>query len=114
MSAELGILVIHGMGSQKQDYAKDMIAELNNRVDGLGKASVDIAWESVYWADVLEARQVQYWQDSKNDNDLDAVRLRKFMLTAFGDAGAYQVVDSGFNTTYDAIHEIIRTSVKSL
>ncbi len=114
MTAELGILVIHGMGSQKRDYANDMIAELNDRVDRLGKTSGDIAWESVYWADVLEARQIQYWQDSKNDNDLDAVRLRKFMLTAFGDAGAYQVVDSDFNTTYDAIHEIVRTSVKSL
>ena len=114
MNAELGILVIHGMGSQEENFADEIIDELNDRVDDRGKDSSLIAWESVYWANILEPRQNQYWLDSKNSNNLDAVRLRKFMITAFGDASAYQKVDSPHNTTYEAIHAIIRTRVKSL
>ena len=114
MSAELGILVIHGMGSQEPDFAQEMIDELNDRVEDRGKDAANIAWESVYWANVLEPRQTQYWEDSKNNNNLDALRLRKFMISAFGDASAYQKVDSLANTTYEAIHDIIRASVKSL
>ena len=114
MTAELGILVIHGMGSQEDTFADAIIAELNDRVEDRGKDSTRIAWESVYWADILEPRQHQYWLESKNNNDLDAVRLRKFMLTAFGDASAYQQVDSPHNTTYESIHERIRVKVKSL
>ena len=114
MSAELGILVIHGMGSQEENFADEIIDELNDRVDDRGKDSNLIAWESVFWANILEPRQNQYWLDSKNSNNLDAVRLRKFMITAFGDASAYQKVDSPHNTTYEAIHAIIRTRIKSL
>jgi hypothetical protein len=57
MSAELAVLVIHGMGSQAPDFAEDMIEELNERVDDLGKDPETIAWKPIYWANILEGRQ---------------------------------------------------------
>ncbi len=53
MAKRLAIAVIHGMGEQEQDFAADMIVELNGRVGGLGKDPAEIAWEAIYWANFL-------------------------------------------------------------
>lgn len=114
MNAELAILVIHGMGSQTPDFAEKMIRELNDRVSDLDKDPETIAWKSIYWADILEKRQLKYLRDAKRTGDLDFIRLRKFLLTALGDASAYQKVDSKENTTYEEIHNRIETEIKDL
>src|SRR5210317_1213992 len=114
MSAELAVLVIHGMGSQIPDFAEDMIEELNDRVKGLGKDPERIAWKSIYWANILEGRQRAYLRDAKRSGDLDYIGLRKFMLSAFGDASAYQKVESKENTTYKKIHKRVGRDIKSL
>jgi len=114
MSKELAVLVIHGMGSQQPDFANPMIQELNLRVDNLKRDSSQIAWRSVYWADILEPRQTKYFKDAKRSGDLDYTGMRKFMLTAFGDASAYQKVDSSHNSTYTDIHQRISDGVEQL
>ncbi len=35
MSTDLAVLVIHGMGAQKRNFADDMIEELNDRIEDL-------------------------------------------------------------------------------
>ena len=114
MSAELAVLVIHGMGSQVPSFAEDMMEELNDRVDDLGKDSKTIAWKSIYWANILEGRQREYLRDAKRAGDLDYIGLRQFMLSAFGDASAYQKVESKENTTYKKIHKRVERDIKSL
>lgn len=114
MSAELAILVIHGMGSQSPDFAEDMIREINGRVSKSKKDPGAIAWRTIYWADFLEKRELRYLRDAENSGDLDFLRLRKFFLTAFGDASAYQKVESDANTTYEEIHKRIAKEVELL
>ncbi len=114
MRKELAILVIHGMGSQSPDYADSMIEELNERVGDLGKAPESIAWKPVYWANIIERRQHEYLQAAKRGGELDYIALRRFMLSSFGDASAYQKVDSGYNSTYDKIHRRVAQGVRSL
>ncbi len=114
MSAELAVLIIHGMGSQAPDFAEDMIEELNDRVSDLGKDPETIAWEPIYWANILEGRQREYLRDAKRAGDLDYIRLRRFILSALGDASAYQKVKSKKNTTYEKIHKRVEKSIKLL
>ena len=39
MASKLGVLVVHGMGSQKADFADPVIEELDERVSDLGAES---------------------------------------------------------------------------
>jgi hypothetical protein len=114
VAKKLGILVIHGMGSQEKGFAKPMIKELNRLVDDQGRDSSQIAWESVYWANILEPRQRKYFNSAKRSSDLDYTGLRKFMITAFGDASAYQKVDSTHNSTYAQIHQRLDQAIERL
>jgi len=114
MATKLGVLVIHGMGSQDPDFAEEMIEELNDRVKDLGKDPESIAWKPIYWANILKGRQSEYLRNAKRVGDLDYIALRKFMLSAFGDASAYQEVQSDGNTTYKEIHKRVARDIKSL
>jgi hypothetical protein len=114
MTIEVGVLVIHGMGSQTPAFADGMIQELCRLISGLKKDQEKVAWRSIYWADVLEPRQLKYLRDAERSGDLDLKRLRKFMVTAFGDASGYQKVDSEWNTTYEEIHERVRVQVEAM
>ena len=114
MATKLGVVVIHGMGSQNPDFAEDMIEELNDRVKDLGKNPDTISWKPIYWANILAARQTEYLRNAKRLGDLDYIGLRKFMLSAFGDASAYQRVNSGSNSTYKKIHRRVARDIKSL
>jgi len=114
MATKLGVLVIHGMGSQDPDFAEEMIEELNDRVGDLGKDPETIAWKPVYRVNILKGRQSEYLRNAKRVGDLNYIALRKFMLSAFGDASAYQEVQSVDNTTYEQIHKRVARDIKSL
>lgn len=114
MTDRLGVIVIHGMGSQKPDFAEEMIDEVNGRLARKHRKDVSrIAWQPVYWADVLEDAQVRYLRAARRAADLDYIGLRRFMLTAFGDAAAYRRAD-GPNSTYKRIHRVVKEKIRRL
>ena len=78
MATKLGVLVIHGMGSQDPDFAEEMIEELNDRVKDLGKDPETIAWKPIYWANILKGRQSEYLRNAKRVGDLDYIALSPF------------------------------------
>ena len=88
MSKQVAVAVIHGMGSQGVSFAEPMITEINQWITKSRKNPDEIAWQPIYWADVLETRQLKYLRDANRNNDLDYVKLRTFVVTAFGDAVA--------------------------
>ncbi len=53
-------------------------------------------------------------RDAKRSGNLDFLSLRKFVLTALGDASAYQKVNGTQNTTYEQIHERVRNEIERL
>jgi len=117
MSKELGIIVIHGMGSQGEEFAQKMIDEINYLVnDDHDKDSAKIAWKPVHWADILEPRELDYLKEARKENDLDFIGLRKFVLTKLGDAVAYQQIKGRNNTnkTYEEIHSRVKDDIKGL
>jgi hypothetical protein len=112
MSKELVVLVIHGMGSQGPDFADEMIEEVNNRVEKLGKDFTQIVWQPIYWADITEPKELGYLKSARENNDLDWIKLRKFMLTSFGDASAYRQVPG--SDVYKDIHALIAKNISKV
>ncbi len=112
MSQEIAVVVIHGMGSQEANFSHPLRDEINNRL-GSQKAS-QVSWGEIFCADILAPRQAAYFQRAKSRNDLDFVRLRKFMLEAFGDASAYRKTGDRSNTAYRDIHERVTASIMGL
>jgi hypothetical protein len=113
----LGVLVIHGMGSQKEDFADGLQQALAER---LGADFDRIKWQPVYWADVLEGSESRLMNGSAKATDPDGAPIaltwktvREFVVHNFGDALAYHR-DTGANSTYLAIQSLISTKVAAL
>ena len=111
---DVAVVVIHGMGSQPGEFAEPLVGELNRRIENRGLDPARIAWKPIYWADLLDGAELAYFNRAKNQGDLDYLRLREFVITAFGDAAAYQQVTSLHNTTYQDIHGRVRAAIHEL
>lgn len=121
MSKRLAVIAIHGMGSHKNElndnihlYAKPMIDELKDRIKDQKKDPEQIAWKTIYWADVLEATEMNYFDKMKKTSKVDWISLRKFIITAFGDASGYRKERDSVNGTYQKVHVRIRDAIKKL
>ena len=112
----VGVLIVHGMGTQDNGYADKLIRELRKR---LGRRRNEVAWRPVYWADVLSARQNEYLADAE-DTGLghDWGWLRRFVVSALSDAASYRWMreDSLTNptTTYGRIHQRVLAGLQAL
>lgn len=111
---DVAVAVIHGMGSQTRDFAEPLIEELSRRIQNRGLDPARIAWQPIYWADLLTGAELAYLRRAKNRGNLDYLRLRRFVVTAFGDAVAYQQVTSPHNTTYGDVHGRVREAIHEL
>jgi hypothetical protein len=116
MPGNVAVLIIHGMGSQEEDFAGPTIEEINDRISDKGKDPAKIAWQPVFWADLVEPRQRKFMRDiiRHKDNEIDFVKLRRFVISALGDASAYQNIRGKKTSTYQLIHKLIRNQVKEL
>jgi hypothetical protein len=110
MAKDVAVAVIHGMGEQHSDFANDMIEELNDRIDGSDR----IAWQPIFWADILQPRQNAYLRRANARNDLDFFSLREFVVGAVGDAAAYRRMGNNPANTYGQIHTVVRDRIKAL
>jgi hypothetical protein len=117
---KIGVLIIHGMGSQKSTFADDMIAELKER---LGPHADRFVWQPIFWAEKLMAREGGLLDklDAAKEPGGRPIRLewhktREFVFHNFGDAVAYhRERDDGEPTSvYHDIHKIVDDSVRKL
>ncbi|NNF05035.1 MAG: hypothetical protein HKN17_11285 [Rhodothermales bacterium] len=117
MSHRIGILVIHGMGSQRPGYADRLTASISS---SLGRRSSRIVWQEIHWADALLDREAQLGRD------MDAAvtplgapvllrwrRTRAFVVHNFGDAIAYHR-DASSGSAYRLIHRVVSASIAAL
>ncbi len=114
---KLAVGVIHGMGSQEDDFAEPLREELTERFQDLGGEPDDLVFEPIYWAPVLNKNERDLWNKVTKRHDLDYTRLRRFVINALGDAIAYQPLKPGAKKTqnvYRQIHEVLRQSLHQL
>ena len=114
MDKKLAVLVIHGMGSQQPDFAEGMIDEVDGRIDAAGRDHGQIAWQPVFWADILAPRETDFLKRARKQGELDYIGLRRFVVGALGDATAYQKLESSENSTYAQIHARLGKAISDL
>lgn len=110
---DLAVVVIHGIGSQTEAFAAPLVAELTRRLEARGHDPGRVAWQPILWADLLAPRQAEYLRRAGEDGPLDWFKLREVVVSALGDAAAYQYVDRP-SATYAAIHDRLRQRMRHL
>jgi hypothetical protein len=122
MGAKLGVLVIHGVGSQGYNFADPMKKILKGKISDYD----EICWESVWWAPALTDREKdlldKLFPIENRPHCIEfrkylIFKLRKFVVSYMGDATAYRYVpDNGSqtNNTYENIHRIVHDSIVNL
>ena len=113
MVADIGVLVVHGMGAPKEAFADSLCASLNKELDRIGYETGRVAWRSGFWAQELEDKEKKLWDDLSL-KELDWDRLRRFVVSAFGDAIAYQRATRGQRHIYETVHESIHKHLRAL
>ena len=126
MEAKLGVLIIHGVGSHKPDFAEPMKAKLNRRISN----NDVIRWEEVCWADEIENREAKLlnrlFQKDKDPHWFlkwfIRFKLRELVMSGIGDVAAYRSIPdvSGHTSTrrtnkiYDIIHKCVHGHIATL
>jgi predicted esterase len=109
----VGVLIVHGMGSQPRDFADSFISELGSRLHALGVPAEATVCQAAYWADVLDRQESELWGRVA----LQPVSwrpLRRFVVSAVGDALAYRASPTAVYTTYKRIHGRIADELAGL
>lgn len=113
MTYKLGVLVVHGMGSQDAKFADPLIKEVSKWLKGHAEA---VCWRPVWWAHVLQDAEATLLRDLSQGNDLDFMKLRRFVIDSLGDAVAYQRVPDGAyrRNIYEEIHQVVAREMHAL
>jgi hypothetical protein len=113
MTYKLGVVVIHGIGEQKQDFATGMIREISDR---LGARASEVCWKPIWWARLVEPKETELLRRLAENNKLDWMKLRRFVVHFLADAVAYQRVPGESETpgVYVQIHRLIADSLSEL
>jgi hypothetical protein len=114
MKPKLGVLIVHGMGSQGPDFASEFMKEVGGRLQKAGGLAAQVAFQPAWWSQVLEPHETALWNKLYANNDLDFIKLRQFMIHNFADAVAYQRLRSPGADFYEKIHESIRSALADL
>lgn len=115
---KLAVAIIHGIGTQPAQldndgyhlFAQRLIAALRLR---LGADAEHVAFQSLYWANVLDDREYAYLQ--KLDAEPVTWRwLRRAVTLFLGDASGYRKVSEAYDTTYQEVHQTVRQGLQAL
>ena len=108
MAKKIALLTLHGMGTTARDYYEELRDDLIARV-GANAWNDDIHFGHVYYQDILQDPQVEYF-DRVRDN-VDSTKLRKFLLYGFSDAGGLEysrnTPDSAYDKTQNRIFDAL-------
>ena len=105
---KIGILTIHGVGSQKPEFSKKFENAVKRRLDHNAK---NFVWQEIYWATALKEREDHLWESMSKARlgnrpfPLDWHNLRQFVIHNVGDALAYHS---------DVYHKIHKESARYL
>lgn len=119
--ADIGVLFVHGMGRQDVTFADGIQEALTERLVGASVDPARVAWQSGLWGTQLQELQDELWERQ----DLGALRwdgLRRFVVSALGDAAAYRPPAPGSDSyterrhrsIYFEIHDAIRNHLVQL
>lgn len=114
---QIGVLTLHGVGSQRQGSNFD--AKLRAALQEQAGDKVKIFVRAVYYDGEARNRQAELWEefDSLEDRfpaSLDQKIIRRLMLATVGDALAYANNPNDKNSYYRRAHNEVRNAVDDL
>ena len=109
MYKNIAIITIHGMGKTGPDYYKSLERKLTKYV-GKDLWNKEVHLESVYYQDLLQGNQENYWNSIDDEYSLRWDFLRKFMLFSFSDAASIEHSLRNDLKLYKAVHQKIATA----
>ncbi len=109
MTQKIAVAIIHGIGTQKPDFAKELIAALDARCRA--DCGDDIVAETVHWAPVLDRDENLLWDRLQGGGRMRLKTPRRFLIDFLGDAFAYQIAP-GDREIYDAIHGVFAQTLQ--
>ena len=104
MAKKIAFLTLHGMGTTKKCYYKELLEALKKDV-GEDRWDEDIHFEHIYYQDLLQVPQDQYFERVKSK--VDSKKLRKFLLFGFSDAGGLEYSRSINDSAYEKTQKLI-------
>ncbi|WP_137887135.1 hypothetical protein [Pseudomonas sp. 2FE] len=115
---KLAVAVIHGIGTQpdlrdadgQHVFAQNLISSLRRR---LGAEAEHVAFQSLYWASVLDKRE-QAYLDKLAGEPVSWRWLRRIVTLFFGDASGYRKVSQAYDTTYEEVHQCLWHGLNAL
>lgn len=115
---KLAVAIIHGIGTQpdlrddegQHAFAHSLIAGLRQR---LGAEADQVAFQTLYWASVLDKRQLAFL-DNLRDQPVRWRWLRRIVTLFLGDASGYRKVSQAYDTTYEEVHQCLRSGLNAL
>ncbi|WP_053363178.1 hypothetical protein [Bacillus sp. FJAT-27251] len=115
---KVAVAIIHGMGQQKEDYAKKMAERLKRMVYVKSPTFVtnqdsQLSIVPIYWADVFEPGETELYKRLVEDNNLRFKHLRRFIIHYLADVVAYQPVETAKHN-YHLVHERVAKSLGNL
>ncbi|MFX3634772.1 MAG: chemotaxis protein [Candidatus Pristimantibacillus sp.] len=116
MTQKLAVLVIHGLGRQKNNFADPFIRLLLKhyaKASGERVPDKHLAIKPVYWAEVLEEREEELKRRQFQPSAMRYEWLRHYVIHYLGDAVAYQPLETN-NQIYLDIHEKLSKALHEL
>jgi hypothetical protein len=113
MPPRLGILIIHGMGAQTSDFAQAISSDLANRLEQKGIPKGTVCFCPLFWAEVLEPKEVALLALEEKSGDLAWMDVRRFVVHNLADAIAYRRAYDEAGTMYDVVHDVIRQKLRN-
>ena len=104
MSEEVVVLAVHGMGDTSPNFAEKLEGKLAKK---LGSAWSNVYFDTIYYANVFQGNQTRLFNRIKANDDIDWIRLRRFMLFGFSDAAGLQRNASRPGSAYEEVQEAI-------
>jgi hypothetical protein len=113
MPADVGVLIVHGMGRQRATFADGLMRRLERR---LGGDASRVRFRPCYWGDILQQPQEATWDKLAGPGRPMGWRLwRRWVTSSLGDPASYL---SGYfkrgSPVYGDVHERLRASLESL
>ena len=111
----VGLLVIHGMGTEREDFDVPFKKGLFRRLRQMGRDPERIAYGKVFWSAYVNERQRKYVAASRMPpNRLDWMSFRNFVMHNLSDAASYQRQRGQDNKNYNLIVRIIQGVVRHI
>ena len=115
---KLAVAIVHGIGTQADlrddegvhDYARRLIGGLRQR---LGNEAPQVAFESLFWASVLDTREQRYL-DALAKEPVTWRWLRRIVTSFLGDASGYRQVSQIQHSAYEQVHQHLREGLNRL